>query len=234
MLENGPEGTEKIVHFFQQRNNPVLSEIAGKIIFQVIWILKCKLGRLCDTKRSTIGYSIYKKQHTISRSSVGTEYRALAYVTTELIWVTYILRNTSVYLKTILTLFCDNIIALYITVNHVLHATTKQVEMNYPFVRGKWQGENLWHILFDQKTSQLIFKIRLWQRKNLPDLEATRNMQSTYSLAWGEVLRHLNNVEVWLGLNTWYLSLCLTRIHVAYLRVHCTLGIYLLINWCVL
>lgn len=40
-----------------------------------------------------------------------------------------------VYLKTTPTLFCDNISALYMTINHVLHVRIKHVKMDYHFYR---------------------------------------------------------------------------------------------------
>jgi len=61
---------------------------------------------------------------------------ALASTAAEITWITYILRDIGVYLKTTPTLFCDNISA-YMIVNPVLHARTKHVEMDYHFVREK-------------------------------------------------------------------------------------------------
>ncbi|XP_060169347.1 uncharacterized mitochondrial protein AtMg00810-like [Lycium barbarum] len=104
-------------------------------------------GGCTTTRRSTTGYSIYlgancvswasKKQHTVSRSSAEAEYRALASITAEITWIAYILRDIGVYLKLAPTLFCDKISALYMTVNPILHARTKHVEMVYHFVREK-------------------------------------------------------------------------------------------------
>ncbi|XP_060182282.1 uncharacterized mitochondrial protein AtMg00810-like [Lycium barbarum] len=104
-------------------------------------------GGCAITRKSTTGYSIYlsanciswasRKQHTVSRSSAEAEYRALASIATEMTWIIYILNDIGVYLKSAPTLFCDNISALYMRVNPVLHARTKHVEMDYHFVREK-------------------------------------------------------------------------------------------------
>ena len=51
--------------------------------------------------------------------------------------VTYILRDIGVYLSRPPVLFCDNLSALYMTVNPVLHARTKHIEIDYHFVREK-------------------------------------------------------------------------------------------------
>ncbi|XP_055830984.1 secreted RxLR effector protein 161-like [Solanum dulcamara] len=104
--------------------------------------------RGCTTsRRSTIGYSIYlcanciswtsKKQTTVPRSSVEAEYKALAFTAAEMTWITYLLHDLGVYLKSVPTLYCDNLSALYMKVNLVMHARTKHIEMDYHFVREK-------------------------------------------------------------------------------------------------
>jgi len=99
------------------------------------------------TRRSTTGYIIYlgancvswssRKQNTVARSSAEAEYRALAATAAELTWLTYILQDIGIYIKSAPTLFCDNMSALYMTTNPVLHARTKHVELDYHFVREK-------------------------------------------------------------------------------------------------
>ena len=78
-----------------------------------------------------------KKQPTVARSSTETEYRAFATTTAELTWICYILRDISLYLKRPPLLFCDNMSALHLTVNPVIHAWTKHIEIDYHFVREK-------------------------------------------------------------------------------------------------
>ncbi|WMV07775.1 hypothetical protein MTR67_001160, partial [Solanum verrucosum] len=102
----------------------------------------------CTTaRRSTTGYSIYlganciswtsKKQTTVARSSAEAEYRALASTAAEMTWILYLLHDLGVFLRSVPTLYCDNMSALYMTVNPVMHARTKHVEMDYHFVREK-------------------------------------------------------------------------------------------------
>ena len=73
----------------------------------------------------------------MARSSTEAEYRALATTTAELTWICYILRDIGLYLKRPTILFCDNMSALYLTVNPVIHARTKHIEIDYHFVREK-------------------------------------------------------------------------------------------------
>ena len=97
------------------------------------------------TRRSTTGYCTFldsniiswcaKKQHTISRSSTEAEYRAMANTAAELTWLTYILSDLRISLPSSPTLYCDNISALYMTINPVFHARSKHIELDYHFVR---------------------------------------------------------------------------------------------------
>ncbi|XP_060170625.1 uncharacterized mitochondrial protein AtMg00810-like [Lycium barbarum] len=67
------------------------------------------------TRRSTTGYNIYhgancvswssRKQNTVARSSAEAEYRALAATAAELTWITYILQDIGIYIKSPPTLF---------------------------------------------------------------------------------------------------------------------------------
>lgn len=61
----------------------------------------------------------------------------MASTTTELTWLSFILRDIGIPHPGPFTLFCDNISALYMTLNHVFHARTKHIEIDYHFVREK-------------------------------------------------------------------------------------------------
>lgn len=99
------------------------------------------------TRRSTRRYCVYlgsnciswkaKKQPTVSLSSAEAEYRALASTTTEITWVTYILRDIGVFLFWPLVLLSDNISAFFMTVYPFLHARTKHIKIDYYFVHKK-------------------------------------------------------------------------------------------------
>ncbi|XP_043703964.1 uncharacterized mitochondrial protein AtMg00810-like [Telopea speciosissima] len=98
-----------------------------------------------DTRHSTFGFCVYlgntlvswcsKKQPTVSRSSSEVEYKALAITTAEMIWLSYLLTDLKVSLKHPLLIYCDNISATHMAVNHVLHARTKHMEVDYHSVR---------------------------------------------------------------------------------------------------
>ena len=52
-------------------------------------------------------------------------------------WIMYLFHDIGVFLRSVPTLYCDNMSALYMIVNPVMHARTKHVQMDYHFVREK-------------------------------------------------------------------------------------------------
>lgn len=100
------------------------------------------------TRRSTTGYCVFlwknciswasKKQPTAAHSSTEAKYRSFGLTATDLTWICYLLRDIGIHLSQSSTLFCDNISALYLTVNLVIHARTMHIEIDYHFVCEKF------------------------------------------------------------------------------------------------
>ncbi|XP_015166313.1 uncharacterized mitochondrial protein AtMg00810-like [Solanum tuberosum] len=100
-------------------------------------------GACPNTRRSVTGYVIMlrcsivsrksKKQNTVSRSSAEAEYRSMAAVTAEIIWLTGLLRDLGVVLSSPVGLFCDNKAALQIANNPIFHERTKHIEIDCYF-----------------------------------------------------------------------------------------------------
>lgn len=75
-----------------------------------------------------------RKQATISRSSIEAEYKAQANATAEIMWVQK-LRELQIRCPPSACLWCDNLGAKYLSANPVFHARTKQIEIDFHFVR---------------------------------------------------------------------------------------------------
>ncbi|GJV98433.1 retrovirus-related pol polyprotein from transposon TNT 1-94 [Tanacetum coccineum] len=100
-----------------------------------------------DDRQSTGEIAIYlgshliswttRKQHTISRSSIEVEYKALADTVAELTWLQALLHELGIPLSSTPILWCDNLGATYLSPNLIFHTRTKHVEIDYHFVREK-------------------------------------------------------------------------------------------------
>ncbi|XP_071727117.1 uncharacterized mitochondrial protein AtMg00810-like [Rutidosis leptorrhynchoides] len=104
-------------------------------------------AKCISTRRSVTGFCVYlgnslvswksKKQSTVSRSSAEAEYRALASVTCELIWILKLFKDLNIKTKIPITVYCDNKSALQIAKNPIFHEKTKHFEVDLHFVREK-------------------------------------------------------------------------------------------------
>ncbi|GJU62778.1 putative RNA-directed DNA polymerase [Tanacetum coccineum] len=99
------------------------------------------------TRKSVTGYCVFindnliswksKKQNTISKSSSEAEYRALASVTSEVIWILKVLKDLGYNNLLPVSLYCDSKPAIKIAANPVFHERTKHLEIDLHFVREK-------------------------------------------------------------------------------------------------
>lgn len=98
-----------------------------------------------DTRRSTSGFCVFlrdslvswssKRQPTVSRSSAEAKYRAVANAAAECIWLRQLLGELHCTLSKATVAYCDNVSAVYMSVNPVHHKRTKHIKLDIHFVR---------------------------------------------------------------------------------------------------
>lgn len=73
----------------------------------------------------------------VSRSTTEAEYRSLAAVTSDVLWILSLLQELHIGLPTQPNIWCDSSSAVAVAANPVLHFKFKHVELDLFFVREK-------------------------------------------------------------------------------------------------
>ncbi|GKD02613.1 putative RNA-directed DNA polymerase [Tanacetum coccineum] len=110
-----------------------------------------------STRKSVTGYMLFfgnslvswksKKQKTLATSSAEAEYRAMASVTCEIVWVLKILKDLEIHNTLLVKKFCANKAAIKIAANPIFYERTKHLEIDMHLVRDKITAgviESIW------------------------------------------------------------------------------------------
>ncbi|XP_052116590.1 cationic peroxidase 1-like [Arachis duranensis] len=98
-----------------------------------------------DDRKSTSGYCVFlgsnlvswasKKQTAVARSSTEVEYRSMADLVAELIWVKNLMSELQFPSKEAPMVYCDNLSAVLLAANPILHSKSKHFDIDLHFVR---------------------------------------------------------------------------------------------------
>ena len=114
------------------------------------------------TRKSVSGYCVFvndnlvswksKKQATLSKSSAEAEYRSMASVTCEVMWMLKVLEDLGVTELLPVELLCDNKSAIQIAANPVMHEKTKHFDIDVHLVREKVASGLIKNVHVDSKS----------------------------------------------------------------------------------
>jgi histone deacetylase 1/2 len=120
-----------------------------------------------NDRKSTTGYCVYygsniifwssRKQTAVSRSSTEAEYRGIAVV--PIIWIKSLLSQLLVP-SSVPIIFCDNLSAVLLSANPVMHSRTKHFKLDLYFVRDKIISKELQvvHLLAQNQVADTLTK----------------------------------------------------------------------------
>ena len=87
-----------------------------------------------------------KKQHIGSRSSAESEYRTMATLVNEFVWLVGLLKDLTINHDQPALLYCDSQAAIHIATIPMYHERTKHIKLECHFVREKIQDSTMFQL----------------------------------------------------------------------------------------
>nr|GEU85732.1 ribonuclease H-like domain-containing protein [Tanacetum cinerariifolium] len=115
----------KFKHFLSNRFK--INDSGELIYFLGIEVFRVS-GGLCLSQR-------IKKQVTLSKSLAEAKYKSMAVATCEIMWIVKIMSNLNIKNLLPAELYCDNMAAMQIAANPVMHEKTKHFDLDVHFIR---------------------------------------------------------------------------------------------------
>lgn len=104
-------------------------------LLMVFLCTKCKPFLNCVFLGENLVSWKSRKKKVVSRSNTVVEYISLAFVTTELIWVKFLLKESCISILHPPLTLCCNISAQNLAQNPVFYAHTKHIKIDHHFMR---------------------------------------------------------------------------------------------------
>jgi hypothetical protein len=101
-----------------------------------------------------------KKQPTVALSSTKAEYRSVAIVACEVVWLQKLFSDLGLLVDAHVVIYCDNISSILLANNLVYHARTKHIEVHYHFIREKVIAKeiDLIHVNIEDQVADIFTK----------------------------------------------------------------------------
>ncbi|KAG8472220.1 hypothetical protein CXB51_034295 [Gossypium anomalum] len=130
-----------------------LAKLHTIVNLELVALLEADWVSDSDDRRSVSGYYTYlnnnlvswssRKQRSVPISTVEAEYRSLADAASVLLWLQSILTDMEVELTSVSKLWCDTTSTVVMAANPILHAKTKNEDLDLHFIREKVAADHL-------------------------------------------------------------------------------------------